>query len=70
MRGTGFGLLTTASLIGLAVSPVVCGLLAATSIRAVFALDVVVLVALAIAVHRLGGDRDRASKTPSRRASA
>ena len=65
VRGTGFGLLTTASLIGLAVSPVVCGLLAATSIRAVFALDVVALGALAIAVHRLGGDGERAPKTPA-----
>jgi DHA1 family multidrug resistance protein-like MFS transporter len=65
VRGTGFGLLTTASLIGLAVSPVVSGLLAATSIRAVFALDVVALIALAIAVHRLGSDGDRAPRTPS-----
>jgi MFS family permease len=65
VRGTGFGLLTTASLIGLAVSPVVCGLLAATSIRAVFALDVVALAALAVAVHRLGGSGDKDSKTPS-----
>jgi DHA1 family multidrug resistance protein-like MFS transporter len=65
VRGTGFGLLTTASLIGLAVSPVVSGLLAATSIRAVFALDVVALIGLAIAVHRLGGDSDRAPRTPS-----
>jgi DHA1 family multidrug resistance protein-like MFS transporter len=65
VRGTGFGLLTTASLIGLAVSPVVCGLLAATSIRAVWALDVVALAALAIAVHRLGGDGERAPRTPS-----
>lgn len=65
VRGTGFGLLTTASLIGLAVSPVVCGLLAATSLRAVWALDVVILGALAIAVHRFSGDGERASKTPS-----
>jgi MFS transporter, DHA1 family, multidrug resistance protein len=64
VRGVGFGLLTTASLVGLAVSPIVCGLLAATSIRAVFALDLVALVALAIAVHRLGGDGERAAKTP------
>ena len=67
MRGTGFGLLTTASLVGLAVSPVVCGLLAATSIRAVFALDVVCLAALAVAVHRLGGDeRDGPEDTQAR----
>jgi DHA1 family multidrug resistance protein-like MFS transporter len=64
VRGTGFGLLTTASLVGLAVSPVVCGLLAGTSMRAVFGLDVVALGALAIAVHRLGGDSERAPRTP------
>ena len=64
VRGIGFGLLTTASLIGLAVSPVVCGFLAATSIRAVFGLDVIGLGALAIAVHRLGGGPEKATKTP------
>lgn len=64
VRGTGFGLLTTASLIGLAISPVVCGFLAVTSIRAVFALDVLGLAGLAIAVHRLGGGPERAAKVP------
>jgi DHA1 family multidrug resistance protein-like MFS transporter len=64
VRGVGFGLLTTASLTGLAVSPIVCGLLAATSIRAVFALDVVALGALAIVVHRLGGDGAKSAGTP------
>ena len=38
-RGSGFGLLTTASLVGLAVSPIASGLLGATSIRAVFLVD-------------------------------
>jgi MFS family permease len=52
-RGAGFGLLTTASLAGLALSPVVNGVLAATSIRAVFLLDVVGLVVLAAIVSRL-----------------
>src|SRR5258708_2590302 len=65
VRGTGFGLLTTASLVGLAVSPVVCGLLAGTSIRAVFALDVVALGALALAVRRLGGDGEKGPRIPS-----
>jgi MFS transporter, DHA1 family, multidrug resistance protein len=65
VRGTGFGLLTTASLIGLAVSPVVCGFLAGTSIRAVFGLDVLGLAGLAVAVHRLGGGPERAAKTPA-----
>ena len=52
-RGAGFGLLTTASLTGLALSPIVSGILGATSIRAVFLLDTVGLVALAVAVSRL-----------------
>ncbi|OFW04537.1 MAG: hypothetical protein A3H96_09085 [Acidobacteria bacterium RIFCSPLOWO2_02_FULL_67_36] len=52
-RGAGFGLLTTASLTGLAISPIVSGFLAATSIRAVFALDFVGLLALAAIVSRL-----------------
>jgi MFS transporter, DHA1 family, multidrug resistance protein len=63
-RGAGFGLLTTASLVGLAVSPIVSGLLGGTSIRAVFALDVVALGALAIVVLRIGrgtGDVDGVS---------
>jgi MFS transporter, DHA1 family, multidrug resistance protein len=52
-RGAGFGLLTTASLTGLALSPIVSGILGATSIRAVFLLDTVGLIALALAVSRL-----------------
>jgi DHA1 family multidrug resistance protein-like MFS transporter len=52
-RGAGFGLLTTASLVGLALSPIVNGFLAATSIRAVFLLDAVALVVTAAAVSRL-----------------
>ncbi len=52
-RGTGFGLLTTASLAGLAVSPIVSGMLSAVSIRAVFLLDTIFLVLLAGLVRRL-----------------
>ena len=52
-RGAGFGLLTTASLAGLAISPIVNGMLAATSIRAVFLLDAFGLIALAVVVSRL-----------------
>src|SRR5262245_13577659 len=63
-RGAGFGLLTTASLTGLAISPIVSGLLGATSIRAVWTLDVVSLVALAIAVHRLKTDSTGAAQAP------
>ena len=52
-RGAGFGLLTTASLAGVALSPIVSGMLGATSIRAVFLLDAIGLVALAFTVSRL-----------------
>jgi DHA1 family multidrug resistance protein-like MFS transporter len=52
-RGAGFGLLTTGSLTGLAVSPIVSGLLGAVSIRAVFLLDTICLLVLAGAVRRL-----------------
>jgi MFS family permease len=52
-RGAGFGLLTTASLTGLALSPILSGLLGAISIRAVFLLDVLVMVAIAATVRRL-----------------
>ena len=40
-RGAGFGLLSTGSLIGLATSPIICGLLGTLSLRAVFVLDYV-----------------------------
>lgn len=50
-RGAGFGFLAIASLCGLAVSPMVSGLLAATSIRAVFLADVIALVLMAMAVR-------------------
>jgi MFS family permease len=51
--GVGFGVLTTASLTGLAISPVVSGLLGSTSIRAVFALDVAAFIAVGLAVRRV-----------------
>jgi len=63
VRGTGFGLLTTASLIGLAVSPIVCGFLAVSSIRAVFALDVISLGGLGLAVYKFGGN-EAGTRTP------
>lgn len=52
-RGAAFGLLTTASLTGIALSPIVAGILGATSIRGVFLLDVIALVTLAAIVSRL-----------------
>jgi len=50
--GAGFGLLSTASLAGLALSPMLSGLLGATSIRAVFALDAGIMVLLAVWIRR------------------
>jgi DHA1 family multidrug resistance protein-like MFS transporter len=52
-RGAGFGLLSTGSLVGLASSPIICGLLGTLSLRAVFVLDTVILVLLAFVVRRL-----------------
>jgi MFS family permease len=51
--GAGFGVLTTASLAGLAISPVLSGILGATSIRAVFVLDAIALVVVAVLVRRV-----------------
>jgi MFS family permease len=47
---TGFGIMTTASLVGLAFSPMLAGLVGASGLRVVFAVDVLLLTALAIAV--------------------
>ena len=51
-RGAGFGFLATGSLAGLALSPIVSGMLGATNIRSVFLLDTLALVVLAGAVAR------------------
>ena len=51
-RGAGFGVLTSASLTALAVSPVASGALAALHIRAVFVLDTLALGVLAVLVWR------------------
>jgi MFS transporter, DHA1 family, multidrug resistance protein len=51
-RGAGFGFLATGSLAGLALSPIVSGILGATSIRGVFLLDTVALMVLAVIVAR------------------
>jgi len=57
VHATAFGFLTGASLIGIAVSPVLSGLVAALSIRAVFAGGAFVLILLAITVRRVMVDR-------------
>jgi DHA1 family multidrug resistance protein-like MFS transporter len=47
VEGRAFGVLTSAALAGLALSPIVSGLVGAVSIRAVFVVDVIALAALA-----------------------
>ena len=51
-HATGFGVMTTASLIGLAVSPVVAGFIGGSGLRIVFVADVILLVVLAVMVAR------------------
>jgi MFS family permease len=56
-HGAGFGFLTSASLVGVAFSPVISGLVGARSIRVVFMGGVAVLIALAIVVRRVMVER-------------
>lgn len=58
VHATAFGFLTGASLIGVAVSPVLSGLVGARSIRAVFVAGAVMLVVLALVVRRLMVERN------------
>lgn len=51
-HATGFGVMTTASLIGLAVSPVVAGFIGGSGLRWVFVADVLLLGVLALLVAR------------------
>ena len=51
-HATGFGFMTTASLVGLALSPVVAGFIGGTGLRLVFVMDVALLVLLAALVAR------------------
>ena len=52
-HGAGFGVLTSASLVGMASSPFIAGFLGGSSIRVVFLVDLVVMAALAAAVQKL-----------------
>ena len=51
-HGAGFGVLTSASLVGMASSPLIAGFLSGTSIRAVFMLNLLVMAVVAAAVQR------------------
>jgi MFS family permease len=52
-HGAGFGVLTSASLVGMASSPFIAGFLGGSSIRVVFFVDLLVMAALAAAVQKL-----------------
>ncbi len=58
-QGTGFGVLSSAPLIALAVSPVAAGFLGATSIRSVFLVDIVLMGVAAVAVRQRMGNAPR-----------
>ena len=51
-HGAGFGVLTSASLIGMASSPFIAGFLGGASIRIVFAVDLALMAILAAFVHK------------------
>jgi MFS transporter, DHA1 family, multidrug resistance protein len=51
-HGAGFGVLTSASLVGMASSPFIAGFLGGASIRAVFFVNLVVMAVVAAAVYR------------------
>jgi MFS family permease len=64
VRGAGFGFLSSASLAGLALSPIACGFLAATDIRIVFVADALALCVLAVLVRRVMIEHPRVTDTP------
>ncbi len=52
-HGAGFGVLTSASLVGMASSPFIAGFLGGASIRIVFLVDLALMAMLALAVRSL-----------------
>src|SRR5207248_8707451 len=55
-HGTGFGVLTSASLVGMASSPFIAGFVGGTSIRVVFFVDLALMGILAAFVQRTMAD--------------
>ena len=51
-HATGFGLMTTANLIGLSVSPIIAGFIGGSGLRIVFVADVILLLMLGVLVAR------------------
>ena len=55
-HGAGFGVLTSASLIGMASSPFIAGFVGGASIRIVFFVDLALMALLAAFVHKTMAD--------------
>lgn len=53
VRGVGFGMLTGAALVALAISPIAAGLLGTTSLRAVFLVDLLLIAGLIAGLKRV-----------------
>jgi MFS family permease len=51
-HATGFGVMTTASLMGLTISPIVAGFIGGAALRLVFVVDIVLLLVLGVLVSR------------------
>lgn len=64
-RSSGFGLLSSASLVGLSMSPMLSGVLARISLRSVFIVGVVTLVVLAVMVSYLMRTPAEIRRTPA-----
>jgi len=62
-HGAGFGVLTSASLVGMASSPFIAGFLGGTSIRAVFLVNLVMMTVVAGVIHKGMTDAARGSLT-------
>jgi len=62
-HGAGFGVVTSASLSGMAISPIVAGFVGGASIRIVFLVDALLMAAFAVAVARTMRDVDHPLST-------
>ena len=65
-RGAAFGYLTTAYLVGLAVSPVIAGFLGSFRMRSVFIADAIGLLAIAWTIHRRTKFEVQSTKTETK----
>jgi DHA1 family multidrug resistance protein-like MFS transporter len=64
-RAFSFGFLTSASLIGMAISPMIAGLLAHSGIRAVFGVDAALLLIFGVAVRQVMEERATVAASPA-----